>query len=104
MIPEEGTDKQLKDVVYNAMKPAADQMELWLFSPVACAIPSVFKTHSHDGTLVVVETRHCVEPYHMTLASFIESVLSGSIRLAPHGTRFIKHRLPIQCSSNIMEL
>lgn len=90
MIPEQGTDEQLKDVVYAALKPAADAVELWLFYPAQWDMPSVFRTHSHNGNLVVVETKQCVEPYTMTLATFVESMVNGSIRVAPHGTEFTK--------------
>jgi hypothetical protein len=90
MIPEDGTDEQLKGAVYSAIRPAAQQVELWLWYPTKVDSPSVFKTHSHNGVLVVVETKHCEQPYTMTLATFVESMVGGSIRVAPHGTEFLK--------------
>lgn len=90
MIPDDGTDEQLKDVVYEALKPAANAVELWLFYPSQHDIPSIFRTFSHNGILVVLETKHCAQPYNMTLATFVESMVNGSIRVAPHGTVFVK--------------
>lgn len=90
MIPEEGTDEQLKDAVYNSVIPAKNQAELWLYCGGLDKIPSVFKTYSHNGVLVTLDTYHSSKPYTMTLVTFIDSVLDGTIRIAPHGTRFTK--------------